>query len=321
MSNQVQNLNLKSCREAHADALVELGKKDKKVMALTADVSPSTYYNKFAKEFPERFIECGVAEQNMMGVAAGLALSGKIPFLASYAVFSPGRNWDQLRVSVCYTKANVKIIGAHTGITVGPDGATHQALEDLAITRVLPNLIVLAPCDYEETYKATIAAYKHQGPVYIRFGREKTPILTDKKTPFKIGQANVLVAGRDVTIIGCGALLNEALAAAKELKSKKISVEVINCHTIKPLDKKTILTSVKKTQAVVVVEEHQITGGLGGAVAEMLAQNYPVPMEMIGVQDAFGESGEAEELLAKYHLKAKDIVVAIKKVLVRKGQN
>ncbi len=318
MSNQVQNSNFKSCREAHADALVELGKKDKKVVALTADVSPSTYYNKFAKEFPERFIECGVAEQNMMGVAAGLALSGKIPFLASYAVFSPGRNWDQLRVSVCYTKANVKIIGAHTGITVGPDGATHQALEDLAITRVLPNLVVLVPCDYEETYKATIAAYKHQGPVYIRFGREKTQVLTDKKMPFKIGQANILESGCDVTIIGCGPLLSEALAAAKELKKKKISVEVINCHTIKPLDKKTLLASVKKTKAVVVVEEHQVMGGLGSAVAEMLAQNYPTPMEFIGIQDTFGESGEAEELLQKYHLKAKDIIGAINKVIKRK---
>lgn len=307
-----------SCREAHADALVELGKKDKNVVALTADVSPSTYYNKFAKEFPERFVECGVAEQNMMGAAAGLALAGKIPFLASYAVFSPGRNWDQLRVSVCYTKANVKIIGAHTGITVGPDGATHQALEDLAITRVLPNLIVIAPCDYEETYKATLAAYKHKGPVYIRFGREKTPVLTDKKTPFKIGQANILEPGRDVTIIGCGPLLYEALAAAKELKKKKILAEVINCHTIKPLDKKTILASVKKTKAVVVVEEHQITGGLGGAVAEMLAANCPVPLEFVGIQDTFGESGEADELLEKYHLKAIDIIGAINKVIKKK---
>lgn len=312
------DLKLESCREAHAEMLLELAKKDKKVVALTADVSPSTYYSRFAQAYPERFIECGVAEQNMMGVAAGLALAGKIPFLSSYGVFSPGRNWDQLRVSVCYTKANVKIIGAHTGITVGPDGATHQALEDLAITRVLPNLVVIAPADAEETRKATIAAYKYQGPVYIRFGREKTPVMTTAKMPFEIGKAHVWQAGKQVTIIGCGPLLHEALLAAEELKKQKISVEIINCPTIKPLDTKTILTSVKKTQALVVVEEHQQIGGLGSAVAELLAKNFPAPMEFIGINDTFGESGQADELLKKYHLKSADILQAVKRVIKRK---
>lgn len=306
---------LKMCREGHADGLVELGKRDKKVVALTADVSPSTYYNKFAKLFPERLIECGVAEQNMMGVAAGLALSGKIPFLAGFAAFSPGRNWEQLRVSVCYTKANVKIAGSHAGLNVGPDGASHQALEDIAITRVLPNLTVIIPCDYEETRKATLAAHKHQGPVYIRFGRVKTPVITSKKTPFKIGRAEILREGKDVAIIACGPLLYEALLAAEELKKKKIKARVINCHTIKPLDEKTIIQAAKDCQALITVEEHQVAGGLGSAVAECLAKNYPVPMEMIGVRDQWGQSGEALELLEHYRLTAPWIVKAAVKVI------
>ncbi len=306
---------LKMCREGHADALVELGKKDTRVVALTADISPSTYYHKFAKLFPERFIECGVAEQNMMGVAAGLALAGKIPFLASFAVFSPGRNWEQLRISVCYSKANVKIAGSHAGLNVGPDGASHQALEDIAITRVLPNLTVIVPCDYEEAYKATLAAHQHQGPVYIRFGRVKTPLITTKKTPFKIGRAGIFHEGKDVAIIACGPLLYEALLAAKELEKKKIKVRVINCHTIKPLDEKTIIQAAQDCGAIVTVEEHQVAGGLGSAVAECLAKNYPVPMEMIGIQDQWGQSGEAEELLEHYHLTAPWITKAAMKVI------
>lgn len=309
---------LKMCREGHADALVALGKKDSRVVALTADVSPSTYYHKFAKLFPERLIECGVAEQNMMGVAAGLALSGKIPFLASFAVFSPGRNWEQLRVSVCYSQANVKIIGSHAGLNVGPDGASHQALEDIAITRVLPNLTVIAPCDYEEAYKATLAASQHQGPVYIRFGRVKTPIITTKKTPFKIGKAEIFHEGKEVAIIACGPLLYETLLAAKELEKKKIKARVINCHTIKPLDEKTIIQAAKDCGAIVTVEEHQVAGGLGSAVAECLAKNYPVPIEMIGIQDQWGQSGEAHELLEHYHLTTKNIITTTKKILKRK---
>lgn len=310
---------LKSCREGHAEALLELGKKDDKVVALTADVSPSTYYGSFGAVFPKRFIECGVAEQNMLGVAVGLALSGKIPFVSGYAVFSPGRNWDQLRVSVCYTKANVKLVGSHAGINVGPDGATHQALEDLAITRVLPNLTVIAPADYYQTKKATIAAYEHVGPVYIRFGREKTPVITTPASLFKIGQAVVLWPGKQVSIIGIGPLVYDALLAARILKDRhNISAEVIDARTLKPLDKKTILSSVKKTRAVVTVEDHQQIGGLGGAVAELLAKEYPAPMEFVGVDDCFGESGSSKELFKKYNLTAADIVKAAVKVVKRK---
>lgn len=308
---------LKSTRQGHADALLELGKKDRRVVALTADVSPSTHYDKFAAAFPERFIECGVAEQNMMGVATGLALSGKIPFLASFAAFSPGRNWEQLRVSVCYTKANVKIVATHAGLSVGEDGASHQALEDIALTRVLPNLIVIVPCDYEEAKKATLAAAKIKGPVYLRLGRPKTQVITMTKTAFKIGRAEIFQQGKDLTIIACGPLLCEALLAARELAKKKISAEVINCHTIKPLDRKTLLQSIKKTGRVITVEDHQIYGGLGSAIAELTAQNYPVPIEFVGVRDSFGESGTAEELLKKYHLNARDIIEAAKSILGR----
>lgn len=310
---------LKSCREGHAEALLELGKKDPRVVALTADVSPSTYYCDFGAAFPGRLIECGVAEQNMMSVAAGLALSGKIPFVGGYAVFSPGRNWDQLRVSVCYTKANVKLVGSHAGINVGPDGATHQALEDLAITRVLPNLIVIAPADYHQTKKATIAAYEHVGPVYIRFGREKTPVITTPASPFKIGQAEVLRPGKQVSIIAIGPQVYDALLAARMLKDRhNISAEVIDASTLKPLDKKTILNSVKKTRVAVTVEDHQQIGGLGGALAELLAKEYPAPMEMVGVDDSFGESGGAKELFKKYHLTAADIAKAAVKAIGRK---
>lgn len=311
-------LELKGTREGHAAALLELGKKDKRVMALTADLAQSFHYDKFAELFPERFIDCGVAEQNLMGVGAGLALAGKIPFVASFAAFSPGRNWDQLRISVCYSQANIKIISSHAGLNVGPDGATHQALEDLALTRVLPNLTVLVPCDYWEAYQATLAAYRHRGPVYIRLTREKSPVLTAAKTDFKIRRLKIFEEGRDLTIVVCGPLLSEALLAAKELRRRKISADVINCHTLKPLDKKTLLQSLKKTKAAVTVEEHQIFGGLGGAIAELSAQNFPVPLEFVAVRDSFGESGQAEELLAKYHLKSQDIILAAQRVLKRK---
>ncbi|MBI2588538.1 transketolase family protein [Candidatus Berkelbacteria bacterium] len=305
-------------RDGYGDGLVFLGEKNPNVVVLTGDLKESTRAQKFEEKFPDRFIECGVAEQNMMGIAAGLAVAGKIPFISSYAVFSPGRNWDQLRVSVCYNNANVKIAGAHTGVSVGPDGATHQALEDIGITRVLPNLIVMAPSDYFETKKATLAASQFQGPVYFRFAREKTPVLTTEKTPFKIGQAEVFIEGKDVSIIACGPLLYEALLAAKKLEKKGIRAEVINSHTIKPLDKKTILRSVAKTRAVVTVEEHQIDNGLGSAVAEILVENFPVPMERVGMPDTFGESGEPKELLEKYGFTAPFIVKKIMNVLKRK---
>lgn len=305
-------------RNGYGDAVVDAGKKNKDVMVLCCDLTDSTRSKKFKETYPERFLEIGVAEQNMAGVAAGLALEGKIPFCSSYAVFNPGRNWDQIRVSVCYNQANVKIVGAHAGISVGADGATHQALEDIAITRVLPNMTVLAPADYHETYKATIAAAKHKGPVYLRFGRNATPVFTTRKTPFKIGKAQVLQKGKDITLIGCGPVVYECLLAAKELKTQKISVEVINSPSIKPFDEKTLLTSAKKTKAVVSVEEHQIHGGLGGIVAEVLSKKLPTPLEIVGVQDTFGESGEPQELLEKYGLTAPSIVKAIMKVMNRR---
>lgn len=305
-------------RNGYGDALVELGAENPDIVVLTGDLAESTRAQLFQAKFPERFIECGVAEQNMMSVAAGLALAGKVPFVSSYAVFVPGRSWDQLRVSVCYTGANVKVAGAHAGISVGPDGATHQALEDLAITRVLPNLTVIVPCDYEETRKCTRAIAKYSGPCYFRFAREKTPVITTVETPFEIGKAYVCREGKDATIIACGPLLHEALLASEELEKGGVDVEVINCHTLKPLDEATLLKSIKKTGACVTVEEHQITGGLHGAVCEMLARNLPTPVEAVAVLDHFGESGEPDELLAKYGLKAQHIVKAIKKVLTRK---
>ncbi|MEX0621868.1 MAG: transketolase family protein [Candidatus Woykebacteria bacterium] len=305
-------------RDGYGEGLVALGEKDPNVVVLTGDLSASTRANKFEEKFPERFIEVGVAEQNMMGIAAGLALSGKIPFVSSYAVFVPGRCWDQLRVSVCYSKANVKVAGAHSGISVGPDGATHQALEDIASVRVLPNIVVEVPCDSIEAKKTTIAIGEHRGPAYFRFGREKTPVITSEDTPFKIGKAEVFRDGMDVTIIACGPLVYQSLVAAKELEKDGISAEVINNHTIKPIDKLTIASGAKKTGAVVTVEEHQINGGLGGAVAEVLAENFPAPMERIGMTDTFGESGAPEELLEKYGMSVKKIKEAARTVVKRK---
>ncbi len=305
-------------RNGYGDALIELGKTDPRVVVLTADLAESTRVQEFQKQYPERFIECGVAEQNMVGIAAGLALSGHIPFVSSYAVFMPGRAWDQVRVSVCYTQANVKLVGAHTGVSVGPDGATHQALEDIAITRVLPNLTIIAPCDAEETRKATLAMARMIGPAYIRFAREKTPLITTPETPFVIGTANILRTGSDVTIAACGPLVAEALFAAEELARTGIQAEVINCHTIKPFDTKTLIASVKKTGSCVTVEEHQITGGLFGAVSETLAQHAPSPVIPVGMPDCFGESGTPEELLNKYNMTKRDILRAVQRLLSKK---
>ncbi len=305
-------------RDGYGKGLVELGDTNSNIFVLTGDLAESTRAHHFLKKYPERFVECGVAEQNMMGVAAGLSLAGKIPFVSSYAVFVPGRNWDQLRVSVCYSKSNVKVAGAHAGISVGPDGATHQALEDLAITRVLPNLIVIVPCDMEETRKCTHAVAEIVGPCYFRFERDKTPVITTIKTPFKIGKANICWEGTHVTIAACGPLLYEALVAARELDAEGINAEVLNCHTLKPFDHSTLESSVQKTGCCVSVEDHQITGGLGGAIAESLGAHTPVPLERIGMPDHFGESGQTEELLTKYGMKAKDIANAAKRAIKRK---
>lgn len=305
-------------RNGFGEGLLELGEHHKDVVALTGDLAESTRVLDFAKKYPERFVECGVAEQNMMGVAAGLALAGKTAFVASYATFSPGRSWDQLRVSVAYSKANVKVAGSHTGLSVGPDGATHQALEDIAIVRTVPNMTVVVPCDTIEARRTTIALGTTAGPAYFRLGREKTPVMTTDETPFTIGKATVFKEGSDVAVIGSGPILYNGLMAALELETEGISVLVINNHTIKPIDSETIVWAAKLTGAVVTLEEHQIMGGAGSAVAEVLAQKYPVPIEMIGMPDTFGESGQPEELIRKFGMDKDSIKQAIKKVLNRK---
>lgn len=311
--DDLNNIEKKTTREGFGEAMVLLGKNKKNIVTVTADLGESMKVDDFEKLFPDRFVQVGVAEQNMMGVSAGLALSGKIPFAVSYAVFNPGRNWDQLRCSVCYTNANVKIVGGHSGISVGADGATHQALEDIAMTRVLPNLMVVVPCDYEQTKKATMAIADHKGPVYIRLTRPKIAMFTTSATPFELGKAQVLQIGDDVTVFTCGSLVFEALLAAEELKGE-ISVEVINVHTIKPIDEEAIVRSARKTGKVITLEDHQISGGLGGAVAEVLGEKCPTMMVRMGMKNAFGESGDSEELLSKYELDKAGVIKEIRKI-------
>ncbi len=309
----------KATRDGWGDGLVELGKRDQRVVVLTADLKESTRVEKFAELFPDRFVECGVAEQNMMGIAAGLAAAGKIPYISSYAVFSPGRNWEQLRTAVCYSNLPVKIGGAHAGLSVGPDGATHQALEDIAITRVLPNITVEVPADYWETKKATEAAVDVPGPVYIRFTREISPILTLPEANYVIGKADVVWdTGKEAAIIGCGPILAECLAAANELQEKGIGVRVINNHSIKPMDAALIIETAKTCGGIVTVEDHQKAGGMGSTVAEITAANQPTLMEFVGMSDRFGESGKPEELAEKFGLKAGNIVEAVKRIIERK---
>jgi transketolase len=306
-------------RDGYGKALLTLGETNPQVVVLSADLTESTRAKPFADRYPEKFVQMGVAEQNMMGVAAGLALSGKIPFVSSYAVFSPGRNWDQLRVSVCYQNANVKVSAGHTGLGIGPDGATHQALEDIAMVRSLPNLVVLAPADYVEAEKATIAAAKHQGAVYLRLTKFEQEAVTKESDSFAIGKATVMKKGTDVTIVTCGPMVGFALEAAKDLAKEKLAVEVINCSSIKPLDVKTILTSVQKTHCLVTAEDHQVMGGMGSAVVEALATSYAAPMtEMVGMRDKFGESGKPDQLYQKYKMDKSAIIEAVKKVISRK---
>lgn len=315
-----EDIEMKPARDGYGEGLVLAGEADARVVVLCADLSESTRVHWFAEKFPERFFEVGVAEQNMATIAAGLGVNGKIPFISSYAVFSPGRNYEQIRTTIAYNDSNVKIAGAHAGVSVGPDGATHQATEDIAIMRAMPNMKVFCPCDAIETKKITIAAAKIWGPVYLRFGREKTPVITTEKTPFAPGQAQIFWQSKkpQVAIIACGWLVYNALLAARDLEKEKIGTIVINNHTIKPLDETTILETVKKTGAAVTVEEHQVTGGLGGAVAELLAQKYPAPIEFVGLKNTFGESGQPDELIKKYNLDAPAIIKAVKKVLLRK---
>lgn len=305
-------------RKGFGEGLVLAGEADQNVVALCADLTESTRIEDFKKKFPDRYVEIGVAEQNLVTVASGMAAAGKIPFTSSYAMFSPGRNWEQIRTTICYNDRPVKIVGSHAGVSVGPDGATHQAIEDMTIMRVLPNMVVISPCDAIEAKKATQAMARDPRPNYIRLSRSNVPLITTEQTPFEIGKAEVFHEGKDVTVIACGQLVYQALLAAKELgqsEKGKISVRVINCHTIKPLDKKTILEAAEETGAIVTAEEHQVIGGLGSAVAELVSQNFPVPIKMVGVQDHFGESGEPGELLEKFGLLKKDIIKAITQVL------
>ncbi len=309
---------MKATRDAFGEALVELGKKNRKIVVLSGDLEDSTRAEYFKKEFPDRFFNLGIAEQDILGTAVGLSLDGLVPFTSSFAVFLTNRAYGILRISICYNKRNVKLVGSHAGLTVGEDGATAQCLEDLAITRVLPNLIVLSPADAIETKKATKAMAEVSGPAYMRIGRNPYPIITKGSDPFTIGKANVMKEGKDVTIIACGLMVSESLKAAHILAGEGIEAKVINMHTIKPIDSDIIIKSAKETKAFVTAEEHQINGGLGSAVAEVLIQNHPIPLEMVAVMDTFGESGPPEELLKKYHLKDLDIVNAVKKVIKRK---
>jgi transketolase len=315
---KLESQDKRALRDGFGDAMMLLGEKEPRVVALCADLTESDRLVKFREKYPNRFVEIGVAEQNLAGVAAGMAHAGKIPFSASFAVFHPGRSWDQVRVSMCYSNANAKIYGGHAGLTVGEDGATHQALEDVAITRVLPRMTVIVPADAIEMRKATLAAAQHVGPVYLRGGREKQPQITTEQTPFAIGEANLLRDGKDVTIVACGIMVREAMLAAAQLGKEKISARVLGMHTIKPLDVDAIVHAAHDTGAIVTAEEHQIIGGLGGAVAEALGTHYPVPLERVGVNDTFGESGAADALLDKYGLRAADIARAAKRAIERK---
>jgi len=309
-------------RDGFGKALIELGENDPRVVVLCADLAESTRALAFKEKYPDRYIELGVAEQNLATIAAGLANYGKIPFIASYAAFSPGRNNEQIRTTISLNYVPVKVMGMHAGVSVGPDGATHQALEDMALMRVQPNMLVISPCDAEEARKAVVAVAAHPNPVYVRFAREKTPMMTTSETPFEIGKLNVVWRSENpaVVLFATGPLLYQTLVAARELGEQGINVTVANVHTIKPIDREAIVSLAREAGAVVTVEEHQIAGGLGSAIAEVLAQEYPVPQEFIGIHDRFGQSGEPNELLKEYNLDTPAIVAAVKKVIERKGK-
>lgn len=301
-------------RDAYGEALIELGKKNKDIVVLDADLSSSTRTARFGQKFPERFFDLGVAEQNMMGVAAGLASCGKIAFVSTFAIFGSGRAWDQVRNTICYNKLNVKIVVTHGGITVGPDGASHQAIEDIALMRAIPNMTIIVPCDAPETKDAIFACAQYRGPVYVRLGRPKVPTV-EKKDKFKIGQVRVVREGKDLTIIACGIMVKLAQDAAQVLAQEGKEVRVVNMHTIRPLDKKAIIESARLTKRIVTCEEHLINGGLASAVAQVLAENIPTPMASIGIKEQFGQSGEPAELIKEYHLSCADIIQACKKLL------
>ncbi len=308
----------RATRDGFGDGLVEAAGRDPRVVGVCPDVTESVRMEAFKKAFPDRFVQLGVHEQLLAALGAGLALAGKVPFIAAYSVFCPGRAWEMVRTNICINNANVKIAGSHAGVTTGPDGATHQMLEDIAIMRTLPNMIVIAPCDAVEAKKATLAAAEHAGPVYLRLGREKSAVLTTDATPFRIGRAEVFREGRDCAVIACGAMVEAALAAAAELAEDGVSCRVLNCHTIKPLDETAVIAAASDCGAVVAAEEHQVMGGLGSAVAELLARKRPVPVEFVGVRDKFGESGSAAELLEHFGLDARHIKAAVKLAIQRK---
>jgi transketolase len=306
-------------RKGFGRGLLEAGKRDVNVVAACADLTDSTQMSLFKAEFPERFIEIGVAEQNLVTVGSGMSAMGKIPFVSSYAAFSPGRNWEQIRTTICLNDRSVKVVGSHAGVSVGPDGATHQMLEDIALMRVLPNMVVIVPCDSVEAEKATLAMAVDTRPNYLRLAREATPVITTAETPFAIGKAYVFAEGADVTLIATGAMTYQALRAAEKLRKDGIEAEVIHVPTIKPLDTETILKSVHKTGAVVTAEEGQIIGGLGSAIAELLSEVYPAPLKRVGMRDRFGESGAPDELIEHFGLDAKHISLAAHAILKHKA--
>ena len=307
-------------RQGFGEGLLQAGQEDERVVGLCADLTESTKMIAFAQKFPKRFTQVGVAEQNLAATASGMAAMGKTPFMSSYAVFSPGRNWEQIRTTICYNNRNVKIVGSHAGVSVGPDGGSHQAIEDIAIMRVLPRMRVIVPCDSIESKKATLAIAKNDGPVYLRLAREKTPVVTTADSPFEFGKANLLWddPAPVVAVIASGPLVYNSLMAAKNLEAEGVKVLILNLHTIKPMDVEAVISVAKRAGRVVTAEEHQIAGGMGSAVAEVLTANYPVPMEFIGVHDQFGQSGTPAELMEHYGMGVKSIMEAVKKVIQRK---
>ncbi|PWL28748.1 MAG: transketolase [Fluviicola sp. XM-24bin1] len=311
-------LGKKDTRSGFGEGLLEIGKQNKDVVALCADLTGSLKMNAFQNEFPERFFQAGIAEANMMGMAAGMTIGGKIPFTGTFANFSTGRVYDQIRQSIAYSNKNVKICASHAGLTLGEDGATHQILEDIGMMKMLPNMTVIVPADFNQTKQATMAIAAYEGPVYLRFGRPSVPIFVKPDANFQIGKADVLMEGSDVTIIACGHLVWKSIEAAQELAKKGISAEVINMHTIKPLDEQAVLQSVAKTKCVVTAEEHMINGGLGDSIAQVLTRNHPAPQEYVGVNDSFGESGTPAELMTKYGIDTPDVIAAAERAIQRK---
>jgi transketolase len=318
MLKDIQVTGNKDTRSGFGDGILEVGRKNENVVALTADLLGSMKLNAFITEFPERFIQCGIAEANMIGIAAGLTIGGKIPYTTTFANFSTGRVYDQIRQSVAYSGKNVKICASHAGLTLGEDGATHQILEDIGLMKMLPGMTVIVPADYNQTKAATIAIADYEGPVYLRFGRPVWPIFTNE-SDFVIGKAHKIADGTDVSIFACGHLVWKAIEAGRILEEKGISVDIINIHTIKPLDVEAVIASISKTHCAVTCEEHNIIGGLGDSIAQVAAKHLPIPIEYIGTKDTFGESGKPAELLTKYGLDAPNIVEAVEKVMARKN--